>query len=244
MSQLTHNCKPKLLNVAEMFDGISDKYDQLNHIMTLGMDHIWRKKLIQQILPVEGKKILDIATGTGDLAFRLLEYQPESIIGIDISSGMVNHCKHKIKKYNAEKIIQCFQADAMQLPFENNSFDIVCIAFGIRNFPDTQKAISEIRRVLKPDGKFVALEFLRSKLIEKNKLFRIYMKSIVPFMGRKLSKHPWAYEYLYNSMQSYLSPEEFSLLLQQSGFSEITIHSTGQGIAHIIKANCNIGSSL
>jgi demethylmenaquinone methyltransferase / 2-methoxy-6-polyprenyl-1,4-benzoquinol methylase len=224
-------------HVEQMFDDIAQDYDRLNHILTLGIDKRWRKKLVRMIMPLSNKKVLDIATGTGDLAFSMLKYKPELIQGVDFSHKMVELCNLKIKKKNAGHIFKCLHGDVMNLPFEKNTFDIACIAFGIRNFEDTGKALTEIRRVLCPGGQLIVLEFFRSKLVEKNRFYRFYMKQIMPKIGKMISGHSWAYNYLFESTENFMSETEFVELLKLKGFEQIQTRNLMRGMAFIIKGN-------
>ncbi len=222
-------------DVQNMFDDIAPDYDRLNHIMTFGIDRIWRRKLVRIIAPLTHKKILDIATGTGDLAFDILKNNPAKIHGIDFSEKMIRICKQKVKKNKLEHSFFCEHADVMKMPFENDSFDIVTIAFGFRNFKNKDKALKEIERVIKPGGSFVVLEFFNSGFVRKNKLFRFYMRKVLPGIGRLISGHPWAYRYLFDSIEKFESEEEFVQLLKNYGFTEFSVKKLMFGMAHIIK---------
>lgn len=221
-----------------MFDEIAVDYDKLNHIMTLGIDRVWRKKLVRMLMPVKKRKILDIATGTGDLAFDIIKKHPAMIHGIDFSEKMIRICQQKIIKHQLEGSFTCEQADVMKMPFENNSFDGATIAFGFRNFDNREQALKEIQRILKPGGVFIVLDFFKSGLVRHNVLYRFYMKKVLPFTGRIISGHPWAYSYLFNSIEQFLSEYEFVKLLEDSGFSNIQIKKLMFGMAHIIKCEC------
>jgi demethylmenaquinone methyltransferase/2-methoxy-6-polyprenyl-1,4-benzoquinol methylase len=220
--------------IQSMFNEIAPDYDRLNHIMTLGMDRHWRNKLVRMISPLQNKIILDIATGTGDLAFSMIKKQPKFIHGIDFSESMVKLCNQKIQSKKAHKIFRCTHADVVNIPFGDQSIDVASISFGIRNFEDPEAALLEIRRVLKPGGTFVVLEFFRSRLVERNKLFRFYMKQMIPFAGSIISGHPDAYRYLFHSIEHFLSEQEFAGLMKDCGFKEVQTKKLFFGTAFIM----------
>ncbi len=219
----------------DMFDDIANDYDKLNHILSLGIDKQWRKKLVRMLIPLENKTVLDIATGTGDLAFAMIRHKPQHIHGIDFSSKMIGLCRKKIEQKKAGQIFSCEHADVMNMPFQEDMFDIASIAFGIRNFGNTEASLTEIHRVLKPGGKLVVLEFFRSRLVKKNRFYRFYMKSIMPKIGKLLSGHPWAYTYLFKSTENFLSETEFADLMINNGFERIRIRKLMFGMAFIIE---------
>jgi len=220
-------------DVGLMFSDIASEYDRLNGLFTFGIDRLWRKKAVRMIAPERNMKVLDIATGTGDFAFDLLRVQQLEISGIDISERMVEVCNKKIREKQLESSFQCMSADVTQIPFQDNSFDIVTIAFGFRNFADPEISVREIARVLKSGGVFMVLEFFNSKTARNNILFRFYMKRILPFIGRIVSGHPWAYKYLFDSIQKFYSDDDFTKFLKQHHFSEIRKIRLTFGIAHI-----------
>jgi len=220
--------------VKEMFDSIAPDYDKLNHILTMGIDRLWRKKLVRMIRPLHNKYILDIATGTGDLAFVMLKEKPAHIQGLDFSEKMVGLCNKKILRKKAEDIFSCIEADVMQMPFNNNTFDVASISFGIRNFGNISQALTEINRVIKPGGKFVVIEFFRSRLVEKNRFYRFYMKGVLPTTGKIISGHPWAYKYLFSSVEHFLSEAEYAQMLQNHGFDNVKTKKLMGGMAYII----------
>jgi demethylmenaquinone methyltransferase / 2-methoxy-6-polyprenyl-1,4-benzoquinol methylase len=220
--------------VKEMFDSIAPEYDRLNHILTMGIDRLWRKKLVRMIKPLHNKNILDIATGTGDLAFAMLKEKPAHIQGLDFSGKMVELCNKKIVRKKAEEIFTCIEADVMHMPFNDNTFDVASISFGIRNFGNTSQALTEINRVIKTGGKFVVIDFFRSRLVEKNRLYRFYMKRVLPTIGKIISKHPWAYKYLFSSVEHFLSETEYAQMLQNHGFDNVVTKKLMGGMAFII----------
>ncbi len=223
-------------HVEKMFDDIAPVYDKLNHVLTFHIDKIWRKKLVKQIQSFDNQLILDIATGTGDLAFDILKRKKAFIHGIDISEKMVTLCNKKIDKKKVSHLFQCTRADAMHMQFDDLTFHTVTIGFGIRNFEHTENAISEIHRVLKKNGQLLILEFFRSRLVEKNRLYRFYMKRIMPLIGKLISRHPWAYVYLFNSIENFLSENEFITMLDKNGFYDVKKKKLMGGMAFIISA--------
>jgi len=209
--------------IKKMFNDIAENYDFLNHILSFNMDKLWRKKSIDILansVKISKPEILDIATGTGDMAIAALFLNPNKIIGIDISDDMLKIARKKVIDNGIDKI-EFFEGDCEKLNFDNNSFDIITIAFGIRNFEDINKSFSEIYRVLKPGGHLLILEFLRSDLYLLRLLNNIYLKLIIPLVGRIISKHKDAYSYLPKSMETFLLPNQLYNLLTENGFSVI-----------------------
>jgi len=200
--------------IASMFDDIAPAYDKLNHLFTLNIDMIWRKDIIKNISNKNYKvdKILDLASGTGDLTKELLNLNPDKIIAADISSKMLEILNLKIQD---DRLIN-IQAEAQSLPFENNYFDIVTIGFGVRNFDNLEKSLSEIKRVMQPDGKLIILEMFKGDGL-KTKLFNVYFGKLMPLIGNKISKSK-AYSYLYKSVDSFYSLEKFIEICNKCGF--------------------------
>ncbi len=219
--------------VADMFDNIAHKYDFLNHFLSLGIDHLWRKKTIKQIKDIQPKKILDVATGTGDLALAAMSLKPEQIIGVDISKEMLEHGKQKIKKKGLEKTIQLELGDSENLRFSDNTFDAVTVAYGVRNFENLEKGLSEIHRVLKPGGKLAVLEFSKPKGFPIKQLFNFYFKNILPFFGRMVSNDTRAYTYLPESVQVFPEGDEFDQILNKTGFNQTEWFRLSFGISSI-----------
>jgi demethylmenaquinone methyltransferase / 2-methoxy-6-polyprenyl-1,4-benzoquinol methylase len=229
-----NEASPGSAEIREMFNAIAPEYDKLNHVFTLGIDRLWRKKLIRIVQPLKNKKVLDIATGTGDLAYDLLKKQPEFVQGVDFSEKMVDLCKQKMKRKRMDEHFSCLRADVELLPFSDSSFDVVTIAFGIRNFQNMTGSLNEIYRVLKPQGTLVILEFFHSKFAKRNVLYKFYMKKLMPFIGKYISGHPWAYRYLFESIQRFYSEDEFQILLKNNNFSNVRKIKLAFGIAFII----------
>ena len=195
--------KSKKEQVAEMFDNVAGKYDFLNHFLSLGIDHIWRKKAIKIIGQYNPKKILDIATGTGDFAIAALKLNPKEVIGVDISNGMLDKGREKIKKRKIDHIITLNYGDSEDLPFEDNSMDAITVGFGVRNFENLEKGLSEMFRVLKPEGITAILEFSKPKKFPMKQGFKIYSKYIMPTIGNAISKDSTAYTYLPESVEAF-----------------------------------------
>lgn len=220
--------------VAEMFDNIAFRYDFLNRFLSAGIDISWRKKAIQRLENIHPQKILDVATGTGDVA--LMAYKmlhPQQIIGIDISEGMLKVGQEKIDKQGLSAFITLQKGDSENLPFEDNSFDAITVAFGVRNFQHLEKGIDEMYRVLRPGGKLIVIEFSRPK----NKLvkfgYELYMKRITPNVGKAISKNKEAYEYLNVSALKFPERNDFIKVLNRSGFKNTLYKPMTMGICCI-----------
>jgi demethylmenaquinone methyltransferase/2-methoxy-6-polyprenyl-1,4-benzoquinol methylase len=206
--------------VAIMFDNISHRYDFLNHFLSLGIDIQWRKKAIRMLEPLNPNSILDVATGTGDFAIEALSLQPEEIIGVDISEGMLEKGREKIKKKGLQNRIKLTSADSEALPFEDNKFDAVIVAFGVRNFENLKVGLSEIIRVLDKDGMLIVLEFSKPRRFPFKQLYNFYFKYILPNIGRAISKDHSAYSYLPESVQAFPDGTAFLDTLTETGFKE------------------------
>ncbi len=225
--------KSKKDQVAEMFDNISEKYDFLNHFLSMGIDKLWRKKAIRIIGKHNPKKILDIATGTGDFAIEALKLKPKEIIGIDISKGMLSKGRVKISKLKADNIISLNYGDSEDLPFENNTIDAITVGFGVRNFENLEKGLGEMLRVLKPNGIAAILEFSKPKKFPIKQSFNFYSKYILPKVGKAISKDDAAYTYLPESVEAFPEGKEFEDILLKVGFSSVKQHLVSGGIATI-----------
>jgi demethylmenaquinone methyltransferase/2-methoxy-6-polyprenyl-1,4-benzoquinol methylase len=220
--------------VAQMFDSIAPRYDFVNRFLTAGIDIRWRKKAIGQLQSIHPKQILDVATGTGDIAIMTYEMlHPEKITGIDISEGMLELGRKKLDKLGLTDHIKLVKADSEQIPFPDNHFDAITVAFGVRNFQDLQKGLSEMLRVLRPGGKLVILEFSRPSNAVFRVLCNFYMNVITPGIGRLFANNKKAYQYLTNSVQAF--PEGLALLhiIQQTGFSATYLKKLSLGICTI-----------
>ncbi|MBK6948504.1 MAG: bifunctional demethylmenaquinone methyltransferase/2-methoxy-6-polyprenyl-1,4-benzoquinol methylase UbiE [Haliscomenobacter sp.] len=205
--------------VSRMFDKIAPYYDFLNHLLSLGIDVQWIKRAIRQLDRKEGQTILDVATGTADLAMEIYrQIRPEKIVGIDISNEMLDIGRGKIKAKNWHSWIELLQGDSENLPFEDNTFDAVTVAFGVRNFENLEKGLAEMRRVLKPGAKMVVLEFSKPRLFPFRQIFNAYFKYLLPLIGRLTSKDQRAYQYLFESVQVFPDGEAFLDVLSKQGF--------------------------
>ena len=223
----------KKKQVGAMFDSIAPKYDFLNHFLSLGIDRRWRKKAINKLRPYSPKKILDIATGTGDLAIAALKLNPDEIVGIDISEKMLEEGKLKIRKKGLESKIKLQSGDSEAIPFPDEVFDGLTVAFGVRNFENLKLGLSEMFRVLKPGGACVILEFSRPVSFPFKQIYTFYFFKILPFIGRLVSKDSYAYTYLPDSVDAFPDGEKFLGILETIGFSNLSLIRLSFGIATI-----------
>lgn len=220
--------------VATMFNNISKTYDFLNHFMSLGIDIIWRKKAIGELKKDNPQHILDVATGTGDFAFESLKIlNPRKIIGVDISQGMLEIAREKIAKRGLSEKFEVRLGDSEGLLFEDNSFDAVTVAYGVRNFENLEKGISDMLRVLKPGGKVVILEFSKPKAFPVKQLYNFYFQSITPTIGKIFSKDNSAYKYLPESVAAFPDGENFTALMKRVGYKNTKNRALAFGICSI-----------
>lgn len=219
--------------VALMFNNISPKYDLLNHLLSLGIDIQWRKKAIKLLKPTNPKTILDVATGTGDFAIQALSLKPEKIIGIDISDGMLDIGRAKIKKKKLDHLIFLEHGDSENIRFEDNKFDAVIVAFGVRNFENLENGLINMYRVLKKGGKVVILEFSKPTTFPFKQLYNFYFNSILPIIGNVISKDNSAYTYLPESVQAFPEGSKFITILKKTGFNQTTCIPLTFGICSI-----------
>lgn len=219
--------------VATMFNNISAKYDFLNHFLSLGIDKLWRKRAIRELKTSKPKKILDIATGTGDFALEALKINPQNVIGVDISEGMLKVGMEKMKTKQVDHIISLRLGDSENLPFEENTFDAITVGFGVRNFENLNKGLSEMLRVLKPGGKAVVLEFSKPRIFPVKQLFGFYSRVFIPFFGKMFSKDKRAYSYLPESVKVFPEGQTFLTILSEIGYSEVNSIRLSGGIATI-----------
>ncbi|HET8859434.1 bifunctional demethylmenaquinone methyltransferase/2-methoxy-6-polyprenyl-1,4-benzoquinol methylase UbiE [Marivirga sp.] len=223
----------KKQQVADMFDNISHKYDFLNHFLSLGIDIRWRKTGIKLLKDIQPKQILDIATGTGDFAIEALKLNPDHVTGVDISEGMLNVGRAKLKKRKLDDRITLISGDSENLPFEDNKFDAIIVAFGVRNFENLEKGLSEMFRVLRPGGKVVVLEFSKPKSFPFKQLYNFYFKNILPTLGKTISKDNAAYTYLPESVKSFPDGKDFTSILDKLGFKNTVCKPLTFGISSI-----------
>lgn len=224
---------PKTEQVAEMFDNISGKYDFLNHFFSLGIDKIWRRKVRNIVKDIPHERILDVATGTGDLAITLSRIEDSQIVGVDISTKMLEVGRQKISKQKLEERIELKKGDSLNLPFDESEFDVVTVAFGVRNFENIGKGLSEISRVLKANGKIIVLEFSNPSKFPVKQLFNFYSRKLMPFIGRLVSKDSRAYSYLPESVQAFPTEDKFAAIIEENGFTQATYKNVSFGIAAI-----------
>ena len=225
--------KSKKEEVEQMFDNISSKYDFLNHFLSLGIDKIWRRKAVKELRLTQPKKILDIATGTGDFAIANLKLNPEEIVGIDISNGMLDVGRQKMIKRNVDHIVTMKQADSEALPFDEGYFDGLTVGFGVRNFENLEKGLSEMLRVLRPGGKAVILEFSKPKVFPVKQAFGFYSKYVIPVLGKNISKDKKAYAYLPESVEAFPEGKDFMDILTKLNYKNVTATTVSGGIATI-----------
>lgn len=219
--------------VAKMFNKISRRYDLLNHLLSLGIDIIWRKKAIKKLSDHKPRVILDVATGTGDFAIEALKLNPDKVIGVDISEGMLEQGRQKMKKKNYEDKIELIYGDSEKLPFEDEKFDAIIAAFGVRNFEDLEAGLAEMHRVMKKGGKVVILEFSRPRLFPFKQFYNMYFKFILPLIGRTIAKDNSAYSYLPESVQYFPDGDDFLNILGKIGFSKTQCSPLTFGISSI-----------
>lgn len=226
-----YNSGEKGKQVEEMFNNIAPTYDTLNHRLSWDVDKGWRKKAIAQLQPFSPRHILDIATGTGDfaiLAARMLT--PEKLIGADISEGMMDIGRQKVKRARLEQIISFEKEDCLQLSYPENSFDAVTAAFGIRNFPDLDRGLKEIFRVLKPDGHLSIVELTSPVAFPMKQLFKVYSHTVLPIYGRLVSRDDSAYRYLTATIEAFPQGEQMVGIFKKAGFSEARFERLTFGI--------------
>lgn len=222
--------------VAEMFNNISSKYDFLNHFLSLGIDKGWRKKAIAEAGELNPKKILDVATGTADLAIAASKLAPNHIRGIDIADQMLAVGREKIKNQNLSSIITLQTGDSEQMPFETGEYDVVTCAYGVRNFEHLEAGLKEMNRVLRTGGKVVILEFSKPTKFPIKQLYQFYFKYILPLMGRMVSKHSRAYTYLPESVMAFPEGKDFCKILEKCGFSKAKARPLTMGITTLYTA--------
>ena len=222
--------------VEQMFDNVSTNYDFLNRVLTFGLDINWRKKVVKKVAQNNPKQLLDIATGTGDFAIMLAKLNPEKVIGLDISQGMLNKGIDKIKKRKLEHIIDMVQGNSENMPFKDDTFDAITVGFGVRNFENLDTGLKEIYRVLKPGGVLAILETSQPEKFPMKQLFKLYSKYIIPTIGSIFSKDKSAYSYLPESAAAFPYGKKFNNILQKNGFNNATDKPLTFGIASMYLA--------
>jgi len=216
-----------------MFDNISKRYDFLNHFLSLGIDKLWRRKAVRQLKDLRPKRILDLATGTGDFAIAALKLNPDEVVGVDISQGMLDMGIQKMKKRGHDKIVKMQLADSEKLPFEDASFDALTVGFGVRNYENLEKGLSDMLRILRPGGKAVILEFSKPKKFPIKQVFGFYSKRVIPFLGKLISKDKRAYAYLPESVEAFPEGTDFETIMTKLGYKEVNSILLSGGIATI-----------
>jgi len=223
--------------VAQMFDTISGNYDSLNRVISFGIDVKWRKKVLKIVSDKKPKIILDIATGTGDLAILMSQTNAEKIIGLDISAGMLEVGKKKIEEKKLSNVIELVLADSEKIPFDDNYFDAITVGFGVRNFENLEKGFTEILRVLKPNGVFVILETSVPDKTPYKQGYNFYTKNILPIIGKLFSKDNSAYGYLSESAAAFPYGEALNNILRKIGFIDVVALPQTFGVATIYSAS-------
>jgi demethylmenaquinone methyltransferase/2-methoxy-6-polyprenyl-1,4-benzoquinol methylase len=220
-------------SVRTMFDGIARRYDVLNHVLSSGFDILWRKKAIRLLRKTSPKTILDVATGTADFAIEAARLLDASVIGLDLSEQMLQRGTEKVRRKGLESHINLEQGQAEALRFENESFDAVTVAFGVRNFADIDRGLTEMFRVLRPGGTAMVLEFSKPRLFPFKQLYRFYFHNILPRIGGYISNRKEPYRYLPNSVEGFPDGNSFLLMLQKAGFVQTQLRLLTFGIATI-----------
>ncbi|GGE99280.1 bifunctional demethylmenaquinone methyltransferase/2-methoxy-6-polyprenyl-1,4-benzoquinol methylase UbiE [Flavobacterium limi] len=223
--------------VAQMFDTISGNYDNLNRVISFGIDVKWRKKVLKIVSDSKPKTILDIATGTGDLAILMAQSNAEKIIGLDISAGMLEVGRKKVEEKKLSDRIELTLGDSEKMPFEDNYFDAITVGFGVRNFENLEKGFAEILRVLKPNGVFVILETSVPDKTPYKQGYRFYTKNILPVIGKLFSKDNSAYGYLSESAAAFPYGEALNNILRKIGFIDVVAMPQTFGVATIYSAS-------
>ena len=219
-------------DVRDMFNSIAHRYDFLNHFLSFGIDYYWRRRVMKILKRVKPERILDLATGTGDLAILSASASVKEIVGVDISSAMLHVGKEKIRKRGLQDLIRMEQGAAEELPTEDNYFDLAMVAFGVRNFADLKRGLKEINRTLKPGGTLIVLEFSHPTGLMKP-LYNFYSRNILPTVGRIVSKDPEAYTYLPESVAKFPSGKDFDAIMKDCGFVDTKMEPLSSGISTI-----------
>lgn len=227
---------PEKNSVRQMFEEIAPRYDFLNHFLSLGTDRSWRRRLVREVRRCGALRILDIATGTADLAIALARIQGTRITGADLSPAMLEIGRTKVAKAGLSKQIDLQVADGEQLPFPDESFDAVTIAFGVRNYEHLDQGLREMFRVIRPGGRVFILEFSKPVIFPVDQLYRLYSKMIIPLAGRLISKHPTAYNYLPDTIAAFPHGEAFLARLRSAGFNHDKQIMLAGGIASVYHA--------
>ena len=226
----------KKKQVELMFDNISSQYDGLNRVISFGIDQSWRRKVIKMVSDKNPEKVMDVATGTGDLAIAIAQTHAKEIVGVDISNGMLDVGRRKIEAQQLSDKIEMVQADSENLPYKDNTFDAITVAFGVRNFENLDLGLQEIQRVLKPGGIFVVLETSNPTKFPYKQGYNLYNKRVLPLIGKLFSKDKSAYSYLSESASVFPFGEAFNNILKKNGFINVEHFPQTFGVATIYKA--------
>jgi demethylmenaquinone methyltransferase/2-methoxy-6-polyprenyl-1,4-benzoquinol methylase len=227
----------KKAQVAEMFNNIAGRYDFLNHFLSLGIDKGWRKKAIAEVARIAPTSILDVATGTGDMAIAAAAMKPKKITGVDIADQMLEVGRRKIAAQDLAQMITLQTGDSESMPFSNGEFDAVMCAYGVRNFEHLEVGLREMCRVLRPGGKVVILEFSHPTQFPVKQFYKFYFRYILPTLGKIVSKHSKAYTYLPESVMAFPEGKKFCAILQQCGFKDAVARPLTFGITTLYTAN-------
>jgi demethylmenaquinone methyltransferase / 2-methoxy-6-polyprenyl-1,4-benzoquinol methylase len=238
MAQITpyNNSESKKEQVAQMFDNIAFRYDFLNSLLSLGIHKGWRKKCVKILANKNPKHLLDVATGTADFAIGCMTLNPVSVIGIDISEGMMKHGRDKLVKLGLDKRITLQYGDAETCDLPSNSIDAITVGFGVRNFENLEKGLENMLRILKPGGQICILEFSSPRTFPIKQFYQFHFKYITPTLGRLFSKDTRAYTYLPESIKAFPDNERFTAILEKVGYTNATYDSVGMGLAAIYLA--------
>lgn len=222
----------------KIFDDIAKTYDFLNHLLSMGIDVYWRNRLLKKIQNKADLVALDLATGTGDLAITLSKHNHvKKVLGMDLSKGMVSIGETKVKDKGLDNIINFQIGDACNIPLEDNSFDVVTISFGIRNFPDPKKSLREILRVLKPGGRLLILEFGMPKNFLVSAVYTFYFRYLLPFVGNLVSGHGDAYTYLNKTVEDFAYGQDFADWMKEAGFNNVKFEELTFGISNLYRGD-------
>lgn len=218
-------------HIERMFDSIAPRYDLLNRVLSGGIDQQWRRRVIREVLENNPDRVLDIATGTADLALQAAKQGVERVVGVDISEEMLEVGRGKVRKGNLDGKITLQRGDAEKLPFSDRQFQAAMVAFGVRNFEDLAAGLSEIYRILKPGGKLVVLEFSRPTVFPVKQAYAFYSRFILPAVGRLISGDSGAYTYLPESINVFPEGEDFLNWMREAGYTGLRAHRLTFGIA-------------
>ena len=222
--------------VAQMFDNIANRYDFLNSLMSLGIHKGWRKKCVKLIADKKPQVILDVATGTADFAIECAKLNPKKIIGVDISEGMMSHGRVKLKTLKLDSLITLESGNAETLAYSDNTFDAIVVGFGVRNFQNLEKGLSNLYRILKPSGQLVILEFSYPTNILVKAVYTFYFSYITPLIGKLFSKDKRAYSYLTESVKAFPNNQNFVNILNKLNYKNTSFKKLSFGVAAIYKA--------